>query len=91
LRVTILEDTPADKFALAVTGAGRHGPHPQYTKQIIDHMQSWSEQVTNGVKHSDYSPEATAAYLRGLADNVKVEITGSTERINLLDLGLDHF
>jgi hypothetical protein len=91
LRVTILEDTPADTLALAVTGAGRHGPHPRYTDQIIAHMEWWSKQVTDGVKHSDYSPEATAAYLRIIADDVKVKITGSTERINLLKLGLDHF
>lgn len=76
------------------TNTGRHGPHPQYTKQLMDHMDWWAEQssIIEGVTvlNKNLSPAQTAEYMRVIADDVKATINTTTDRINLLDLGLDH-
>lgn len=85
---------PVQKYVKA-TGAGRHGPHPNLTKQIDDHMNWWAEQtsVINGktVRNKDLSPAQTAEYMRVIADDMKETISTTTTKLNDLDLGLNHF
>lgn len=76
------------------TNTGRHGPHPQYTKQLMDHMDWWAKQssIIDGVTvlNKNLSPTQTAEYMRVIADDIRATINTTTDRINLLDLGLDH-
>jgi hypothetical protein len=80
-----------DKY-VASTGLGRHGPHPSYTNQIGNHLNLWKSQYTNingvDILNSELSPELTADYLKGLADDIRGTIEETTGRINLVDLGL---
>jgi hypothetical protein len=66
------------------TGKGRHGPHPNYTEQIRDHLDWWARQPGN----SNFTPEAAATYLNALTKNLKAIISSSTSKINDLTLGL---
>jgi hypothetical protein len=79
-----------EKYVKA-TGIGRHGPHPQLTKQLDDHMNWWAEQTVNGVKNKNLTPAQTADYMRLVADDVKQTILTTTTKLNDLDLGLVHF
>lgn len=91
---TAVNGMPVQKYVKA-TGAGRHGPHPNLTKQIDDHMNWWAEQtsVINGktVRNKDLSPAQTAEYMRVIADDMKETISTTTTKLNDLDLGLNHF
>jgi hypothetical protein len=71
------------------TNTGRHGPHPNYTEQINNHMNWWAEQIgVNGTKNKFLSNEDTATYMNGLANSLRNRITSSSSKINELNLNL---
>ncbi|MFV8357933.1 hypothetical protein ACNQGB_17330 [Flavobacterium sp. XS1P32] len=78
------------KKYVKATNTGRHGPHPQLTKQIMDHMDYWANQTVNGVKNSSLTTAQTADYMRGLANSLKNKINNSTVKLNDLNLNLPH-
>ena len=78
-----------EKYVKA-TNTGYHGPHPQLTKQINDHMNWWAEQTVNGIKNKDLTPTQTADYMRGLANSLRNKVNNTTVRLNLLNLNLPH-
>ena len=72
-----------EKF-VKTTGVGRHGPHPNYTKQLTEHLDWWSRQPGN----VNFTPSDAKTYLEALTNNVKGKINTSTGKINDLSLGL---
>ncbi|SHI02911.1 RHS repeat-associated core domain-containing protein [Chryseolinea serpens] len=70
-----------EKFVKS-TGAGRHGPHPQYTEQIRKALNDWAEATPN------YTPAQAKEFLDGLTDDIKNTINTTTGKINELNLGL---
>lgn len=77
---------PLEKYKVGPPESGRHGPHPNYNKQINDHLNWWKEQPQN----LNYTPTDAKEYIQDLIENIRNQIENSSEKINLLDLGLEH-
>ena len=77
---------------IKIRRSGRHGPHPNYTDQIRNHLEWWKNQksIINGeeVINSSLSSQQTALYMQGLVNNIKSTINSTSDRINMLNLGL---
>jgi hypothetical protein len=64
------------------TGAGRHGPHPNYTNQIRNYLDEWVKQYPN------YTPQMAKDELIDVVNAVKNKINTTTGKINDINLGL---
>lgn len=76
---------PLSKF-VKKTGKGRHGPHPEYTKQIKARLDSWALS-----KNFNYSAKDAQEFLEVITDDIKYVINdpaNASTKINALKLGL---
>lgn len=64
------------------TGVGRHGPHPNYTKQIGDALDKFNTQTPN------LTNQQAKEFLEIITDDIKNTIQTTNSRINHLNLGL---
>lgn len=70
-----------EKFVKS-TKAGRHGPHPKYTEQIRDYLVKWAND------NQGFTAQMAKEELEDIVNQVKNKINTTSEKINLLDLGL---
>lgn len=70
-----------EKFVKA-TGAGRHGPHPNYTAQIRKNLETFSTT-------KNLTPQMCKEYLEEITKDIRNTITTTTGKINEIDLNLN--
>ncbi|MBK7129124.1 MAG: AHH domain-containing protein [Crocinitomicaceae bacterium] len=70
-----------DKYS-SKTGLGRHGPHPNYTNQIRQALDDWSEVTPN------FTTQQAKEFLDIITSEIRNTINSTSGRINMLDLGL---
>lgn len=79
----IINGLPLEKY-VAATGKGRHAHHPEYTRQILRHLENWAD------LNIGYLPIDAKNKLISLSDDIRRVIINDPNqgRINILDLGL---
>ena len=75
---------PLDKY-IDATGAGRHGPHKNYTDQIRAYLDEWVELPANKGK---WTPQQARDELEDLVGHLRERIKNTSGRISLIDLEL---